>query len=74
MDERKQIVYGITASCIGILLGFAITYPVIFLLLPYEKRGYIGLPFALIVILSLGFVGGAVGIKLAKRGEEEAEE
>jgi hypothetical protein len=60
------------ASCI--ILGFAITYPIIFLLLPYEKRGYIGLPFALIVILSLGFVGGAAGIRLAKRDAEEAEE
>ena len=69
MDQRQQIVYGIVASCI--VLGFAITYPVIFLLLPYEKRGYIGVPFTLIVTLAFTFLGGAAGIRLAKRDVEE---
>lgn len=73
MDERKQIVYGIVVSCIGIALGFAITYPIIFWVLPYEKRGYIGVPLALIVTIALGFLGGAIGIKLAKRCEAEDE-
>jgi hypothetical protein len=71
MDERKQIVYGTIASCLGIALGFAITFPIIFYWLPYEKRGYIGVPFALIVCIGLGFIAGAMGIRLAKRGEEE---
>jgi hypothetical protein len=70
---RKQIVYGITCSCIGIALGFAIGFA-IFYQLPYEKRGYIGVPMMLGVCIGLGVIGAVIGVKIAGPefpGEEE---
>jgi hypothetical protein len=61
---QKQIVYGIVFSCIGIALGFAIGFPIINQL-PYEKRGYIGVPVMLGICIGLGVVGAIAGVKIA---------
>jgi len=39
----KQVSYGIIGCCIGIIAGFAVGFP-IWYQLPFEKRGYIGVP------------------------------
>lgn len=69
MDEDKQIAYGIIGSCIGIAVGFAVGFP-IFNLLSYEKRGYIGVPFMLIFVLTLCVAGAAIGIRLGKGNDD----
>jgi hypothetical protein len=61
---QKQIRYGIIFSCIGIALGFAIGFPIINQL-PYEKRGYIGVPVMLVICIGLGVIGGIAGVKIA---------
>lgn len=73
MDEKTQIVYGIVGCCIGIVIGFAIGFPVIFEL-PYEKRGYIGVPFMLILTLATCVFGGFIGVKKAKAKEGREQE
>ena len=73
MDEKTQIVYGIIGCCVGIALGFAIGFP-IFYLLPYEKRGYIGVPFMLMLNLTTCIVGGIIGVKMVKAKEREQQE
>ncbi len=65
MDEEKQILYGILECCLGIVAGFAIGLPVFFQL-SYEKRGYIGIPFMLILVLATCTLEGIMGVKLAK--------
>ncbi|QHT66421.1 hypothetical protein GXP67_06985 [Rhodocytophaga rosea] len=70
MDEQKQIIYGILGCCLGIVVGFAIGFPIIFQL-SYEKRGYIGVPCMLILVLATCTIGGIIGVKLAKRSEKE---
>ncbi len=69
MDEKTQIFYGVAGCCIGIAIGFAIGFPIIFEL-PYEKRGYIGVPFILILTLAMCVLGGFIGVKKAKAKEE----
>ena len=60
----KQVGYGIIGCCIGIVAGFAIGFP-IWYQLPYEKRGYIGVPMMLVIVLALCIVGGIIGVKIA---------
>jgi hypothetical protein len=61
---QKQINYGILFSCIGIALGFGVGFPIINQL-PFEKRGYIGVPLMLALCIGLGVVGGIAGVKIA---------
>lgn len=68
---QKQVTYGIIFSCIGIAMGFAIGFPVINQL-PYEKRGYIGVPVMLAICIGLGVAGAIIGVKIA--GPEFPEE
>jgi len=73
IDEQKQINYGIAGGCIGIVIGFAIGFP-IFLQLSYEKRGYIGVQFILILVLATCTTGGKIGVRLAKKRNGNDEE
>lgn len=73
MDERIKIVYGIVGCCVGIILGFAIGFP-LFYLLPYEKRGNIGLPFMLLLNLTTCVIGGIIGVKMAKAKQRKLQE
>ena len=73
MNEQKQINYGIVGCCIGIIIGFAIGFPV-FNQLSYEKRGYIGVPFMVIFVLTTCTIGGVIGVRLARKGDEEDEQ
>ena len=68
---QRQIRYGIIGCCIGIALGFAIGFPIINRL-PYEKRGYIGVPLMMGIVLALCVAGGITGVKIA--GPEFPEE
>ena len=61
---QKQINYGILFSCLGIGLGFAVGFPIINRL-PYEKRGYIGVPLMLFLCIVLGVMGAIAGVKIA---------
>ena len=70
---NKKVSYGIICSCIGIALGFAVGFPVINQL-PYEKRGYIGVPLMLVICIGLGVLGAAIGINIGSRGNAENEE
>ena len=70
---QKQVLYGIVFSCIGIALGFAIGFPIINKL-PYEKRGYIGLPLMLAVCIGLGVIGAIAGVKIAETEFPDEEE
>jgi hypothetical protein len=60
----KQILYGIFGCCIGIVVGFAVFFP-IWYQLPLEKRGYIGVPMMLIIVIGLCTLGGILGVKKA---------
>lgn len=70
MPVQKKITYGILFSCIGIALGFAVGFPVIYQV-PYEKRGYIGVPLMLCICIGLGVIGAVAGVKIAGRGSDE---
>jgi hypothetical protein len=61
---QKQISYGIIGCCIGIALGFVIGFPVWYQL-PFEKRGYIGLPMMMVIVLALCIIGSIIGVKKA---------
>lgn len=60
----KKVSYGIIGCCIGIVAGFAIGFP-IWYQLPLEKRGYIGVPMMLIIVIGLCILGGIIGVKKA---------
>jgi hypothetical protein len=70
MNEQKQINYGIIGCCTGTVVGFAIGFP-IFFQLPYAKRGYIGVPLMLVVVLGCCIAGGVAGVRLARKGDGE---
>lgn len=61
---QKQIRYGIFFSCLGVAAGFAIGFPIINLL-PYEQRGYIGVPLILVLCIGLAVAGGILGVRIA---------
>lgn len=61
---QKQVKYGILFSCTGVAAGLAIGFPVVNQL-PYEKRGYIGVPVMLFICIGLGVAGAIIGVKIA---------
>lgn len=70
MNEQRQINYGIIGCCIGIAIGFAIGFP-FFFQLPYEQRGYIGLPLMFAVVFSCCITGGVVAVRHARKKDKE---
>jgi len=61
---EKQVSYGIIGCCIGIIAGFAVGFP-IWYQLPFEKRGYIGVPMMLGIVITFCVLGGIIGVKKA---------